>query len=191
MIKLHLGCGKLYLPSYINIDINSDIADIKCDISNLNIYGNNSIDEIYICHVLEHFTKKQLIVVLKEYNRILKLGGILRIAVPDFDEICNLYYQNKNIIEITGLVNGGQKNIYDIHYNIFNFEIMKLLLNDFGFSNIEKYDEYEFLGDYDDYSKATIPHMSKKGRKMSLNILCTKNKDNINISIDTEKYLRL
>ena len=29
MINLHLGCGKLKLPDFINVDIQSEIADMK------------------------------------------------------------------------------------------------------------------------------------------------------------------
>lgn len=47
MKKLHLGCGNKYLDGWINIDINSDYADIKMDIKDLS-FDNNSIDEIYI-----------------------------------------------------------------------------------------------------------------------------------------------
>lgn len=190
-MKLHLGCGKLYLNTYINIDIQSDIADIKYDITKLDMYADGSIDEIYISHVLEHFTKRQLVDILKEYNRLLKNGAILRIAVPDFDSICDVYSRNKNIAEITGLVNGGQKNNYDIHFNIFNFQILKKLLENFGFTNIEKYDENIFLKDLDDYSKAMLPHMDKNGTKMSLNIMCVKYTNDISLSDDIKYYLRL
>ena len=57
MIKLHLGCGKLKLPDFINIDIEHENADMKLDINNLSMFNNNTVDEIYNCHVLEHIKR--------------------------------------------------------------------------------------------------------------------------------------
>ena len=34
-MKLHLGCGKLILEDFINIDVLSERADIKLDFTNL------------------------------------------------------------------------------------------------------------------------------------------------------------
>ena len=56
-MKLHLGCGKLILEDFINIDVLSERADIKLDFTNLSIFNNNKIEEIYICHALEHFRR--------------------------------------------------------------------------------------------------------------------------------------
>lgn len=69
---------------------------------------------------------------------------------------------------ITGLVNGGQKNEYDIHYNIFDLKILTKILEEIGFDNVKTYDCEEFLKDFDDYSKAYIPHMDKSGTNISL-----------------------
>jgi len=80
-MKLHLGCGKLTLKDYINIDILNKNADIKLDIKNLSIFNSNKIEEIYICHVLEHFKRNEIIKIILEWNRVLKIGGILRISV--------------------------------------------------------------------------------------------------------------
>lgn len=190
-MKLHLGCGNTYLDSYTNIDIMSSIADAQMDVRYLTLYRSKCIDEIYACHLLEHFKKKDLIDILLEWKRVLKIGGKLRIAVPNFDSVVTHYNDNKDINAITGLVCGGQHTEYDIHYNIFNFDILSQILSDLGFNNIQLYDSYEFLKDNDDYSKAMLPHMDKNGQLMSLNIICENKDDNINISDSTKKFLRL
>lgn len=177
-MKLHLGCGKLKLDGYINIDLfdsdfDHDIRDFR------GVYDDATIDEIYICHVLEHFGRRELIDILKEYKRILKPDGLLRIAVPDLEHVIKLYNEDKkNIYKIMGLLYGGQKNEHDYHKFGFTFDTLYNILTCVGFCDIKRYDTWEFLNEkQDDYSKSYIPHMDKTGTLVSLNITC-KNSNN-------------
>lgn len=192
-MKLHLGCGKLYLKNWVNIDLNESCVDMKHDVKNFkDVFENDTIDEIYISHTLEHFSRTELIDVLCEYNRILKFGGILRIAVPDLDSIFQLYNENKsNIFDLMGLIYGGQKNNLDFHMFGFTFETLYEILICIGFDEICKYDAFEFLGDLDDYSKAYIPHMDKTGKLMSLNITCKKISNQFKFNDKVKKLLKL
>ena len=181
-MKLHLGCGKLKLDNFTNIDILSDKADLKLNFTDLSIFNNSKIEEIYISHALEHFKRREIIHLLLEWNRILKIDGVLRIAVPDFEKIVKLYLKNRDISELIGFLSGGQRDKYDIHYVNFDIYILEKLLKSCGFDNIERYNVFEFLGDKDDYSKCYLPHMDfDKGELMSLNIICKKKK-NIDIN---------
>ena len=188
-MKLHLGCGKLKLENFINIDINSQTADLKINFTELSIFNNNIIEEIYISHALEHFKRKKIINILLEWNRLLKNDGILRLAVPDFEKVVNMYMKNKDMSELIGFLSGGQRDEYDIHYVNFDFNTLGELLKICGFDRIERYDTFDFLGDKDDYSKSYLPHMDfKNGELMSLNIICRKNKDvDINNIVLSEK----
>ena len=181
-MKLHLGCGKLKLDNFINIDILSDVSDLKLDFSNLSIFNSSNIEEIYISHALEHFKRREIIPLILEWNRILKVDGILRIAVPDFEKVVKIYLKNRDISELTGFLSGGQRDKYDFHYINFDIYILEKLLRACGFDNIKRYNSLDFLGDKDDYSKSYLPHMDfEKGELMSLNIICKKNK-NIDIN---------
>ena len=195
-MKLHLGCGKLKLENFLNIDILSDTADMKLNFTNLSIFNNSNIDEIYISHALEHFKRKEIIDLILEWNRILKVGGILRIAVPDFEKVVKMYLKNKNISELIGFLSGGQRDEYDIHYVNFDIYILEKLLKACGFDNIERYDAFDFLGIKDDYSKCYLPHMDfDNGELMSLNIICKKtanvNKDNLVLCETLKKFTKL
>lgn len=195
MIKLHLGCGKLKLPNFINIDIEHENADMKLDINNLSIFNNNSVNEIYNCHVLEHVKRRQILHTIIEWNRILKKDGVLRIAVPDFKSIMQIYQKNNDISQLIGLLNGGQRDDYDIHYVNFDIETLTEILETCGFGYIEIYNPNEFLGEFDDYSKCYLPHMdSENGVLMSLNIKCKKMKDmkydDIEISEKLKKFCK-
>lgn len=172
MTKLHLGCGAIYLPGYIHIDImNYKHIDYLSSVEDLHMFEDNTVDLIYNCCVLEHIEKAKFKSVLTEWHRVLKPGGILRTSVADFEAVCQVYMKNKNISELEGLVLGGQKHLYDFHKNMFDFNKLKKSLIEYGFMNIRRYDWWKVEhSDIDDYSKAYLPHMDKKGTLVSLNV---------------------
>jgi len=170
-MKLHLGCGKLYLDGWTNVDISSPIADIKDDVTKLDTIKDNSCDIIYACHVLEHLGREGYKRALSLWSRKLKNGGTIRIAVPDFQKVLKLY-DGTNLELFWGLVYGGQKDSYDYHTVGFDFITLERELCNLGFVNISLWDWKEVdHGRYDDYSQSYIPHMDKeRGELMSLNI---------------------
>jgi predicted SAM-dependent methyltransferase len=194
-MKLHLGCGKLKLEDYINIDIKSEIADLKLDFMDLTIFNNETVDEIYISHSLEHIKRDKIIFFIIELNRILKKNGILRISVPDFEKVVKIYNNSKDLSQLIGFLNGGQKDDYDIHYINFDFNILKELLEIVGYKNVTRYDCENFLKNKDDYSKAYLPHMDKNGELMSLNVICEKKNykllKNIEFSTKIKKMFKI
>lgn len=183
MIKLHLGCGKRYLPGYVHIDM-ADFPhiDYRQRIEDLSGFADNSVDEIYACHCLEHFDRHQVPAVLAEWARVLKTpsggleGGTIRLAVPDFQAAAEHYMEHHNLSIIMGFFVGGQKDKYDYHHYEFDFSHLKELLENAGFSNIKRYDWREWMPEnFDDYSRAYLPHMDfENGKLMSLNITAEK-----------------
>ena len=51
----NLGCGKKHWNGWVNVDLYSDVSDIKCDLRKLEL-ASNSADAVAAIHVLEHFT---------------------------------------------------------------------------------------------------------------------------------------
>jgi predicted SAM-dependent methyltransferase len=172
-MKLHLGCGEKYIPGFIHVDIQHyPHVDHRVPVNRLSFAADESVDLIYACHVLEHFGRHEIDQVLQEWFRVLRRGGILRLAVPDFEAVASLYQQTGNLTELIGLVSGGQRNEYDFHKMVFDEKLLRERLLKTGFSSISRYDwrhtEHSWL---DDYSQAYLPHMDKeKGRLMSLNL---------------------
>jgi predicted SAM-dependent methyltransferase len=99
MKLLNIGCGTKFICSseWTNIDIN---ANHKCVISHNIVEGlpfqNDSFDVVYHSNILEHLEKKDAVNFINECYRVLKKGGILRIAVPDLEEIAKQYLLNLN-----------------------------------------------------------------------------------------------
>ena len=138
--KLHLGCGNIHLKDFCNVDILPTIAvDVISDISKLSNFKNDSIELIYACHVLEHFSHDEAVKVLKRWFEVIKPGGELRISVPDIDRIVKIYSKNWQHFQTPGntpwigLLYGGQGDPYDFHKTGFNFCWMKYLLEEIGF----------------------------------------------------------
>lgn len=179
-MKLHVGCGERYLPGWKHLDARKfphvDYVTDKLD--KLDMFADNSVEEIYACHVLEHFTRAEMKWggLLNEWNRILEVGGVLRIAVPDFEAVVEEYLSSRNLELVMGLLYGGQNYEYNFHYQTYDFKRLSELLKRAGFSSVERYDWQDFLPpDYDDYSRAYLPHMDfEHGRLMSLNVVATK-----------------
>lgn len=176
-MKLHIGCGKKYIPGYKHLDvINFDHIDFVCDTRKLTMIDDLSVSEIYACHILEHVERNEVVSVLREWNRVLKVGGILRVAVPDFEAVVAEYQINKDLQCFQGLLYGGQTYDYNYHHVAFDYIVLKQFLLEAGISDVDRYDWRDFLPeDYDDFSRAYLPHLDfEKGRLMSLNVVARK-----------------
>jgi len=82
-MKLHLGCGHLYLPGVVNIDKHDlCVADIQADVIRLPV-KSKSCDTVFAYHVIEHLGYKGAVYALAEVFRALKPDGILELETPD------------------------------------------------------------------------------------------------------------
>lgn len=148
-MKVEVGCGKKPRSGYVTCDVrNLPGVDYVCSADNLP-FGDNSCDEIYSRHIIEHFTLKEFLVVLKEWNRVLKPGGTLYIICP------NLLWHCRQVLEGSheslynkargqnarywglGSLYGWQHNEYDVHKFGYYFELIRDIVEDFGFSSVE------------------------------------------------------
>lgn len=177
-IKLHLGGGNKFIPGFTHIDL-ADFPhlDYKMhDIRNLPMYKDNSVDLIYCSHALQYFDREMAKIALQEWYRILEKGGILRLAVPDFEAITLVYLKYGKDLAHRGILGPlyGKilvgKHIY--HKTTYDFESLKDLLESVKFKNVHKYDWRETEhADVDDFSQAYIPHLDKEnGILISLNV---------------------
>ena len=179
MVKLNLGCGKRDFGSdWIHID-GAEYPHLESqNIESLD-YRNKSVDLIYASHVIEYFDRKEVLSVLKEWKRVLRIDGVLRIAVPDFYQMAKLYLVDSYDLEkflgpLYGKMVMLKKTIY--HKTVYDFNDLKELLEEVGFRNVKKYDWRETEhSELDDHSQCYLPHMDKEnGTLISLNVECLK-----------------
>ncbi|MBK1647616.1 methyltransferase [Rhabdochromatium marinum] len=150
-------------------------VDLVADVARLEIIPDATADLIYASHVLEHFGRWEFRAVLTEWRRVLKPGGLLRLAVPDFAVCAKLYYEHglsDGLNGLIGLICGGQRDEMDYHKMIFDEPFLKHELQGLGFRNIGRWDwrTTDHAG-VDDYSQCYLPHLDKeRGTLMSLNL---------------------
>ena len=90
--RLHLGCGTIYFRGWINLDLDSPIADLHHDLRQPLPFADNTISAIYSEHVIEHLTSAEGVFALSECRRVLKPNGVVRIATPDLTYLLMRYF---------------------------------------------------------------------------------------------------
>ena len=172
MKKINLGCGwRNFGNDWIHIDGG---AYKHLDSNDIFDFPYEDIDLIYASHLIEYFDREEITSILKKWKGKLKVGGKLRLAVPNFESICKIYQQGNDIKSCLGLLYGkmkmGETTIY--HKTTYDEKSLKTLLNDIGMINIKKWEWRNVEhGKFDDHSQAYFPHMKKdNGLHMSLNI---------------------
>lgn len=92
---LNAGCGTKFHTDWINIDINSSSPHVRSfNFLNGLPYENNYFDVVYHSQVLEHFPKEKAPQFLSECFRVLKPDGVIRVVVPDLENIAREYIKN-------------------------------------------------------------------------------------------------
>ncbi len=90
-MKIQFGSSGNIMDGWLNLQEHDG------DITKPLPFKNDSVDFILIEHVLEHVTPLQGFRFLKEARRILKVGGVIRVIVPDVHKIwvrCDPDYLN-------------------------------------------------------------------------------------------------
>lgn len=91
---LNVGCGRQFHPDWINVDLEPCAAEVQAhDVRQGIPFADNSLDVVYHSHILEHLDPADGQQLIRECHRVLKPGGILRIAVPDLEKIAALYLE--------------------------------------------------------------------------------------------------
>lgn len=94
---LDLGCARekvLDTKNVIGVDSGKDTElfghvvnpDIKMDVEKLDIFASGQFDFVFSSHVLEHFEYKKVPDILREWFRVVKVGGFVVLYLPDEDQ---------------------------------------------------------------------------------------------------------
>lgn len=91
---VNLGCGPVFCsdPEWINLDyVPADPSIIQANLLQALPFATDSIDVVYSSHFLEHIPRNCVPSFLDECFRVLKPGGLLRLVLPDLEEMARSY----------------------------------------------------------------------------------------------------
>lgn len=144
MTKLHLGCGQKYLKGYTNIDFplsehsvqEKSVADEHQDITALK-YAKESINEVRLHHVFEHFMRPIACGLLASWNSWLTIGGTLRIEVPDYTKsilaTLNPFKSRKQKNVAIRHLFGSHEATWAVHAEGYSTKLLSLMIEQYGF----------------------------------------------------------
>lgn len=205
MIKLNIGCGINTVQNYENLDnspsliiknniflrfcadllsrvmMKSIYVDIPREVKYCNVkkklpYEDGCVDVIYSSHMLEHLSRDGAEFFLCEAFRVLKFGGILRLALPDLCKkaikyldmlkhvkngtikaaACDEFMESMHLCSRSGLnfLNLRQLLVFfmqrETHNWMYDAPSLKIILKQIGFNEVnEKMYGESFLEDID------------------------------------------
>ncbi len=153
--KLNIGSGRTNWTGYLKCDIDEN-ADIKCDMRYLP-FKDDSADIISSHHALEHIPYRHIWKTLKEWHRVLKVGGELDLGMPDIELLCKKFLLANEERKWKWFIHcfyGQQGHTYDhpyrltetdeldysqFHMGMLSKERLKYLLEQIGFEIVELY----------------------------------------------------
>jgi len=145
-LRLHLGCGEQHLEGYINIDYPPSEhnlirvkADIYADIKSLN-FPSESVDEVRLHHVFEHFNRVTALAMLIKWHKWLKIGGRIHIETPDLIGSAKTLVSNaswKTKMGVARHLAGDQAANWGYHVDHWFGERFERTLGALGFKSIQ------------------------------------------------------
>ncbi|CDX34975.1 conserved hypothetical protein [Mesorhizobium sp. ORS 3359] len=137
-LRLNLGCGHIALADYINVDAR-DLpgVDVVADVGNLPV-EENSVDEIFSAHLIEHFPLETLRRRLLPYwCSKLRPGGTFKAVTPDAAAMVQATAAGTMSFEdFREVTYGAQDYDGDYHFSLFTPGSLQELLQEMGFKEI-------------------------------------------------------
>ena len=170
-LRLHIG-GKQPRTGWkiLNVQAGPHV-DYVGDCTDLDQFEDESVDEIYASHVIEHLSySEKLPRALAHFYRVLGKDGVARISVPDFELLCRMFGDPRHTMEqrimIMRMIFGGQTDPHDFHYVGLSFEFLQNLLKQAGFARVQRVSQFGLFDDTSLLRFAGVP--------ISLNVVAYK-----------------
>ena len=171
-MRLYVGSRDYKPLGYLTVDIDSRYnPDMVSDITNMHQVADATCDEIVASHVLEHISWPDSFKAISEFSRILKVGGILKIAIPDVLVLLDRIKTGTSDFWAMGLIYGvgGRENELEVHRYGFTSNMLGEILRFLGFDNFEWWNSKD-----PDASNGWMPLDEDHKTAISLNVACRK-----------------
>jgi predicted SAM-dependent methyltransferase len=141
--KLNLGCGWDLREGYINVDFQDfHKPDLVADVRELSSLPSGWFEEIVAQDVLEHLPRLDTPRTLAEWNRLLCIGGLLHLRMPNIVGLAELLVRAENAgIEnqkhLVQCLFGTQAYTGDWHLTSFTEPLVRHYLAEAGFDIVK------------------------------------------------------
>lgn len=134
-MKLNIGSGIVHdLPGFDKWDIASGKQAYPLDLP------DSSVDEIYSSYLLQRFGHGRVQEVIREWVRVLKPGGRIRVAVPDYDKLSAMMADGSmSEYEAERYLLGWQTTVHDQHRTLWTRTKLARELQREGVVNLENF----------------------------------------------------
>jgi predicted SAM-dependent methyltransferase len=143
-LRLHLGCGATKKPGWVNIDLAGANVDLAWDITDPLPFQDGAVDVIFHEHLLEHLSLAKGLSLMRECHRLLKEGGVLRVAVPNCRNYLTAYASGDTLLDDlkpgrpTPLLAASEVFLRHGHRSAYDLETLTLLCKAGGFSAVRE-----------------------------------------------------
>jgi SAM-dependent methyltransferase len=168
---VHCGCGRIDLPGYVNVDLTPmPHVHYVVPITDLFMFSNGTVDLLYASHVLEHLSVAEAKAALHEWVRVLKSKGTLRLAVPDFSILSEIYREKGDLEAMFGPLLGGQTDSKNFHKSAYDELYLSRLLLAAGLVRVRRWDPVMVMPQGIRDSSSTEWEVGGRKWKISLNL---------------------
>jgi len=158
-VRLNIGAGETPIPGFVSIDAkNGDDAGRLP-------YPDGSVDEVYSSHCLEHIHHSKTFETVREWARVLKPGGRIRIAVPDYDRVLERFRAGRmSAQELAAWMHGGRDDDLDRHRAFLTRDLLTEAMRHAGIDHIR-----DFEPEHEDCTRLPLS-MNLEGFKRAITI---------------------
>ncbi|HUG11226.1 MAG TPA: methyltransferase domain-containing protein [Opitutaceae bacterium] len=144
-LLLHPGCQKIRKEGWVNIDLAGFPVELNWNLLRPLPFPDDCADAVFHEHLQEHFSLVEGLGLTREFCRVLKPGGILRIGVPDAGRYLRGYVDESSAFLET--IRPGRPTrllaIQDLFYwpghrTMYDFETLRLVVAAAGFARVEQ-----------------------------------------------------
>ena len=139
-MKIYLGSRNIKPEGFKTLDISPACnPDIVADITQMPQIQDGSCSELIASHVLEHLCWPDSFKAMAEMARILKVGGVLKIAVPDLRILLEMIKSQGLPFYAVGMIfgQGAGSDFHNQHHYGFTAEMLLQILKFLGFSDFD------------------------------------------------------
>lgn len=140
-IRLDIGNGDMPREGWISVDRKQGREAYPL------AYPDNYADEIEASHILEHFSHRDKVKVLRDWVRVLKPGGRIRIAVPDIEALCRMWLNGDLArlrktypqLDFERILYGAHVDDNDFHKSAYHRDELMMMMNAVGLIGVQRF----------------------------------------------------